>query len=343
MSHALDPRFALSAAQVPDLLRPGAPVRWAEGPLLPRTVTHVRDTKAVLCAGLFDMHGLTRNEEHIVEVDDLVLDLTQPLGAPLAYNWLRYREKAQPWMLWMTSPLEVKLSLHILRASVMEVVVGREPVAGVQQPWSTPSVSDLLERVPLDTLGSEAFDIYAKVAPNPKKYGFGWTVAGFGLDARLRTFGEGPECGAEGQALADACLLGLRQALLETDGTVRCPGDVPVACSPIPPGEVAISDLPPSTAFLFRKKSVTVAAAKWDGSIASGEAIRAALGECVQVHAEKDDPRPPRLVCVTLEGVMTAASGSWILRGVKDEVYPCRADLFEATYEIAYPNPLNKP
>lgn len=35
----------------------------------------------------------------------------------------------------------------------------------------------------------------------------------------------------------------------------------------------------------------------------------------------------------TLEGDMTASVGDWIIRGVKGEVYPCKPDIFEATYE----------
>jgi len=34
----------------------------------------------------------------------------------------------------------------------------------------------------------------------------------------------------------------------------------------------------------------------------------------------------------TLEGLMLARPGDWIIRGVKGEFYPCRADIFEATY-----------
>ena len=37
----------------------------------------------------------------------------------------------------------------------------------------------------------------------------------------------------------------------------------------------------------------------------------------------------------TLEGVMTAEPGDWIIKGIKGEVYPCKPDIFEATYEPA--------
>jgi hypothetical protein len=35
----------------------------------------------------------------------------------------------------------------------------------------------------------------------------------------------------------------------------------------------------------------------------------------------------------TLEGVMRANAGDWIIRGVNGEVYPCKPDIFEKTYE----------
>lgn len=35
----------------------------------------------------------------------------------------------------------------------------------------------------------------------------------------------------------------------------------------------------------------------------------------------------------TLEGVMLANPGDWIIKGVKGEFYPCKPDIFEATYD----------
>ena len=37
----------------------------------------------------------------------------------------------------------------------------------------------------------------------------------------------------------------------------------------------------------------------------------------------------------TLEGTMKASLGDWIIRGIKGEFYPCKPDIFEATYEPA--------
>jgi len=36
---------------------------------------------------------------------------------------------------------------------------------------------------------------------------------------------------------------------------------------------------------------------------------------------------------ITLEGTMTGNEGDWIIRGVKGELYPCKPDIFDATYE----------
>ncbi len=35
----------------------------------------------------------------------------------------------------------------------------------------------------------------------------------------------------------------------------------------------------------------------------------------------------------TLEGKMVASPGDWIIRGVRGELYPCKPDIFTATYE----------
>ena len=37
----------------------------------------------------------------------------------------------------------------------------------------------------------------------------------------------------------------------------------------------------------------------------------------------------------TLEGVMRADLGDWIIRGIKGELYPCKPDIFAATYDLA--------
>lgn len=39
------------------------------------------------------------------------------------------------------------------------------------------------------------------------------------------------------------------------------------------------------------------------------------------------------LIVNTLEGNLLADYGDWIIKSIKDEFYPCKPDIFEATYE----------
>jgi hypothetical protein len=47
-----------------------------------------------------------------------------------------------------------------------------------------------------------------------------------------------------------------------------------------------------------------------------------------EVYADGD-----KLLIVTPEGVMTASAGDWIIRGVAGELYPCKPEIFAATYD----------
>lgn len=46
-----------------------------------------------------------------------------------------------------------------------------------------------------------------------------------------------------------------------------------------------------------------------------------------------DGDGPFGIAIQTLEGVMVASPGDWIIRGIQGEFYPCKPDIFEATYE----------
>ena len=39
----------------------------------------------------------------------------------------------------------------------------------------------------------------------------------------------------------------------------------------------------------------------------------------------------------TPEGDMTCQVGDWVIKGVKGEFYPCKPDIFDATYEAIHP------
>lgn len=41
----------------------------------------------------------------------------------------------------------------------------------------------------------------------------------------------------------------------------------------------------------------------------------------------------------TLEGVMTASAGDWIIHGVAGETYPCKPQIFEVTYDYVGDDP----
>lgn len=46
------------------------------------------------------------------------------------------------------------------------------------------------------------------------------------------------------------------------------------------------------------------------------------------------DPSDGQLLIATLEGVMKARLGDYVIRGVQGEFYPCKPDIFEATYDL---------
>jgi hypothetical protein len=74
----------------------------------------------------------------------------------------------------------------------------------------------------------------------------------------------------------------------------------------------------------FRKKPVVIEAVRWTGNTAPIAALRSGR----KMTVEDND-----LVIHTLEGDMTAQLGDWVIKGVQGEVYLCKPDIFEATYE----------
>jgi hypothetical protein len=75
----------------------------------------------------------------------------------------------------------------------------------------------------------------------------------------------------------------------------------------------------------FRKKPVVIDAWKWTGKMWNHVIEELPPG----AYLGTDES----LLIPTLEGVMTASAGDWIIKGVKGEFYPCKPDIFEATYE----------
>lgn len=80
----------------------------------------------------------------------------------------------------------------------------------------------------------------------------------------------------------------------------------------------------------FRKKPVEIEARLYDGTPDGWAHIALWLRESnVRVGGNSDG----RLFIPTLEGDMTASPGDWIIRGVQGEFYPCKPEIFKATYE----------
>jgi hypothetical protein len=85
----------------------------------------------------------------------------------------------------------------------------------------------------------------------------------------------------------------------------------------------------------FRKKPVVIEAALFDGHNYREIEKWAENKVTVSPVLEPTDynPHGVYLQIETLEGLMTAIPGDWIIKGIKGEFYPCKPDIFEATYE----------
>ena len=91
----------------------------------------------------------------------------------------------------------------------------------------------------------------------------------------------------------------------------------------------------------YRKKPVVIEAMQWDGTVESMQAI------CEWANRPlADDPnvdyvttmrdgqqRVEEPLCHTLEGPLRVKPKDWIIKGVQGEFYPCKPDIFAATYE----------
>lgn len=83
----------------------------------------------------------------------------------------------------------------------------------------------------------------------------------------------------------------------------------------------------------YRKKPVVIEA--YQNTPQRGVApawLREALASG-SVRRDETDTGRISFIVKTLEGEMRAEPGDWFIRGVKGEIYPCKPDIFEMTYE----------
>ena len=74
----------------------------------------------------------------------------------------------------------------------------------------------------------------------------------------------------------------------------------------------------------YRKRPVVIEAVQYDGTfplafLRGDERVTSGSAGSLEIS--------------TLEGVMRAEKGDWIIRGIKGELYPCKPDIFAQTYE----------
>lgn len=103
------------------------------------------------------------------------------------------------------------------------------------------------------------------------------------------------------------------------------PGDLPAAAA----GATALANAGSLTR-RYRKKPVEITAAHFTDAAAGGRIAAWAGGS--------NERSPHEIQIETPEGTMTASLGDYVIRGVAGEFYPCKPEIFDATYEPATGN-----
>jgi len=91
----------------------------------------------------------------------------------------------------------------------------------------------------------------------------------------------------------------------------------------------------------YRKRPVEVEAVQWTGeNLEEIEAFSPSSwfgcpDRIAREYVMSGHEIPMSLWVRTLEGEHRASIGDWIIKGVQGEFYPCKPDIFEATYEPA--------
>lgn len=90
----------------------------------------------------------------------------------------------------------------------------------------------------------------------------------------------------------------------------------------------------------YRKKPIEIEAFQYDGDLKGKDGYYVpdwavdAFELGVMYYASRSDNEPPcELFIKTLEGDHHVSVGDFVVQGIQGELYPCKPDIFEATYE----------
>lgn len=90
----------------------------------------------------------------------------------------------------------------------------------------------------------------------------------------------------------------------------------------------------------YKKKPIVIEAFQWtDGTDQTKdpewfiEKIRSGDVTFDRSHFNRPGGILVKMKIQTLEGIMSASPGDWIIKGVKGEIYPCKPDIFGMTYK----------
>ena len=93
----------------------------------------------------------------------------------------------------------------------------------------------------------------------------------------------------------------------------------------------------------YRKKPVIIEAFQYDGDLKGSDGkyyvpkwMAKAIEDGTAYYAPENPGEPPtELYIATLEGHHHVSVGDYVIQGVNGELYPCKPDIFEKTYEAA--------
>lgn len=92
----------------------------------------------------------------------------------------------------------------------------------------------------------------------------------------------------------------------------------------------------------YRKKPIVIEAFKYEGDLMNSDgsycvpdwAVKAYDSGILFVDAINGEEPPYDLFINTLEGRMLVNVGDYVIQGINGELYPCKPDIFEKTYDI---------